>query len=81
MSLVVASTRILAHLLSTVAGCCCYLLLLSLLLGLQAHGFAFGKSDLFFCCGCRPVGSLDTLKTCVSPGSLGQTGVPAATGM
>jgi hypothetical protein len=33
---------------------------------LQAHGFAFGKSDLFFCCGCRPVGSLDVLKACVS---------------
>jgi hypothetical protein len=32
----------------------------------QAHGFAFGKSDLFFCCGCRPVGAPVELKRCVS---------------
>lgn len=39
--------------------CCC-------MASLQAHGFAFGKSDLFFCCGCRVVGSHTELRKCVS---------------
>ena len=34
----------------------------------QAHGFAFGKSDLFFCCALVPQPGQDELKPCVSVG-------------
>lgn len=32
----------------------------------QAHGFAFGKSDLFFCCALVPEPEQHTLTPCVS---------------
>lgn len=32
----------------------------------QAHGFAFGKSDMFFCCGLIPEPGQTQLTACVS---------------